>query len=69
MEHETDRLADLEARYAYQDKAVAELGSMVYEQERRLGRLEELVRQMAERMAELVPGESPNAARERPPHY
>ena len=64
------KTADLEARLAWIDDAVQELNRVVAEQHRRIVRLEEANRLLAERIREL--GESlpdPLPTDEKPPHY
>jgi uncharacterized coiled-coil protein SlyX len=65
-----DRFEVLETKLAYQELAVSELGSLVYEYGRRIASLEDAVREMARRLGELDAGKKPVLpANERPPHY
>ncbi|HAP43979.1 MAG: hypothetical protein A2087_09920 [Spirochaetes bacterium GWD1_61_31] len=64
------RLTELESRFAWQERTIADLGGQIFGHERRLARLEELLRQLAGRLKELddtKPGAS--LPQERPPHY
>ncbi|MDD2914215.1 MAG: SlyX family protein [Gallionella sp.] len=65
-----ERIVNIEAKITYQEDLIEELNKTVYQQQKRLDRLETayatLVRQI-ESMAEAGSGGMP--AHERPPHY
>jgi uncharacterized coiled-coil protein SlyX len=67
------RLEALEIKFAYQDQAISELSSLVYEYGKRLDSLEEKIQSTLARLAEMGnekgPGAASMAAQERPPHY
>ena len=63
------RLAELEMRITYQERTIEELGGQVFDQARRLEGAEKLLRDMAEKLKELVGDGSPLPPNERPPHY
>ncbi len=70
MEHEFEaRLERLETRLAWQEDAVAELSRQGFEREKRIERLESLVRKLSERLRDSGGHELPPPEDERPPHY
>ena len=65
-----DRIDQLETKFAYIEKATADLDGLVLEYGRRTERLEAMMQAMARRISELAASEGPNMpAGERPPHY
>lgn len=65
-----ERLIELETRLTYQEAALQELNEIVTRQERRIGELETLCRQLLERVARLGQDlDKGGAADEVPPHY
>ena len=65
-----DRLVDLETRLAYQDQLVEELNKLVYEQDKRVRKLEETCKQLGKQFTALAE-DAPVAENgdEPPPHY
>ena len=63
------RLERLESRLAWVEDSVAELSRQGFEREKRLDRLEALVRKLSERLRDAGGHELPPAEEERPPHY
>lgn len=61
-----ERLIDLEIRIAHQEDMIDELNKTVYQQQLRIERFEEILKEMASRIVEL---ESNNPLNEKPPHY
>ncbi|MFT4047203.1 MAG: SlyX family protein [Solimonas sp.] len=65
-----DRLIDLETRLAYQEATLQDLNAVVTDQQRRIGELEALCRQLIDRVARLGQDVYKGAAfDEVPPHY
>lgn len=65
-----DRMEPMETKLAYLEKMVADLDALVYDYGRRTERLEEGMREMARRLAEVGSEKGPGmSAGERPPHY
>ena len=65
-----ERIEALETKFAYIEKAAADLDGLVLEYGRRTERLESMMQAMARRISELAASEGPNMPeRERPPHY
>ena len=65
-----ERLIDMETRLAYQDQLVEELNRLVYEQDKRVRKLEETCKQLSKQftaLAEDAPVTENDA--EPPPHY
>lgn len=65
-----DRLVEIEAKITYQEDLVQELNKLVYQQQKKLDRLEAVceslinhIRDLSEAVAET------GAAHEKPPHY
>lgn len=65
-----DRFIDLETRIAYQDESLRVLSDTIARQQQQIDRLEQLCRQLLERLKsqsqDVFKG---TAADERPPHY
>ncbi len=65
-----DRLVDMETRLAYQDQLMDELNKLVYEQDKRVRKLEEICKQLGKQFSDLAEdapaGENDEAP---PPHY
>jgi uncharacterized coiled-coil protein SlyX len=64
------RFDDFEARLAYQDQALHELGNEVYQQQQQIVRLESAIKKLVSRLESIEqdqPGPSP--VDEIPPHY
>ncbi|HUX36447.1 MAG TPA: SlyX family protein [Rectinemataceae bacterium] len=65
-----ERLEALETKAAYQERAVVELSSELFEASRRIERLEKLLRGMAGKIKELTEAAEPQASGDvRPPHW
>jgi len=62
------RIDELEARLAAQDRSILELSDEVYRQQRTIAKLEAEVQRLAERLKTQSQGDASNAA-EIPPHY
>jgi SlyX protein len=63
-----DRFEHLETRFAYQEKALAELSDVVFQQQLSIDLLERRVRKMSEQMRELgIAGD--DSKDQVPPHY
>ena len=67
---ENDRLEALEVKASFQESAIAELSTVIYEQDQRIERLERMLKDLASRLKEVaqegLPAMPPG---ERPPHY
>lgn len=65
-----DRLVEMETRLAYQDQLVEELNKLVYEQDKRIQRLEQTCKRLGKQFIDLC-GDSPVAENDdhTPPHY
>lgn len=65
------RVTTLEERYAHLERTLAELDSVVLDQQRRIERLEAILQRMHDRVDRLDATIDPprDAADERPPHY
>jgi SlyX protein len=64
------RFTDLETKLAYQERTIAELGALVFEQGKRIERMESALRKTSARLRELSEGKQPGLPEnERPPHY
>jgi len=63
------RIEALETKVTYLERALAELSSEAFEQERRMERMEQLLRSAAEKLKELAGDGAPLPTDERPPHY
>lgn len=65
-----DRFIDLETRLAYQDESLRVLSDTVARQQKQIDRLDQLCRQMIERIkAQASEAFKDAPADERPPHY
>ena len=66
-----NRLMDMETRFAYQEKTIADLNDVVAQQQRTIDRLEVIVEKLAQRFQELSAAMSgiDAPANEKPPHY
>ncbi len=65
-----ERMIDLESRLAHQDKLLSDLNDVVTEQQARMMQLEELVRNLIDRVRSIGDGApAGDPADERPPHY
>lgn len=65
-----ERLIEIETRLVYQERMLRELSDVVWEQQKRLDRLEELVKFLGARLDELAQTLSASATKnEKPPHY
>ena len=62
------RIDELEARLAEQDRSILELSDEVYRQQRQIAKLETEVQRLAERL-KTPPQGAPNNVPEIPPHY
>jgi len=63
------RIEELETKLTYQERTMTEMSAAAFEHERRIQRLESLLRQMAEKLKELAGDGPPLPPGERPPHY
>lgn len=65
-----ERLIDIETKIAYQEDLLQELNKIVYEQQKKISRLEAICESLAEHVRDLsgAVGER-NVGIERPPHY
>ena len=65
-----DRLVDLETRLAYQDQLVDELNKLVYEQDKRLRKLEETCKELSKQFTSLAEDSGVTEYDDQPPpHY
>lgn len=65
-----ERLIELETRLAFQEATLQDLNDVLSAQQRRIGELEALCRQLAERLARLGPDLFKGGAEDEvPPHY
>ena len=65
-----ERLIELETRIAYQEATIQDLNDALAAQQRRLGELEQLCRQLGERVIRIGQDiQKGSAADEIPPHY
>jgi len=62
------RIDELEARLAEQDRSILELSDEVYRQQRQIAKLESEVRRLTERL-EAQPQGASSSTTEIPPHY
>lgn len=67
----TLRLADLESRFTHTELILQELSDVTHQQWTQIDRLENKIKQLKERTAELEEKQSDNGklSEERPPHY
>ena len=65
-----NRLVEMETRLTYQDQLVEELNKLVYEQDKRIQKLEETCKQLSRQFTDLA-GDAPVAENDEspPPHY
>lgn len=64
------RIEALETRVAYQERTIAELNSLIFEQGRAITRLEAGLKKATLRLKDLSDGKQPGLPEnERPPHY
>ena len=63
-----DRLIDIESKLAHQDKLLDDLNQVVTDQQARILALEELCRNLRERLR-TIGSDLGDAENERPPHY
>lgn len=63
-----DRFIDIEIKLAHQEDLVESLNQMVYEQQKRMDKLEALCGALAQHIRDGAHG-GPNAGNEKPPHY
>lgn len=65
-----DRFIDMETRLSYQDEALRSLSDTVARQQKRIDQLDNLCRQLLERLkSQGEPAEKNTPADEVPPHY
>jgi SlyX protein len=64
------RLEQIEVKLAYQEDTIRELGDVIYRQQQLIDALQQLCRQLEERIASIAdPGPPVPAEDETPPHY
>ncbi|MBC7858781.1 MAG: SlyX family protein [Burkholderiaceae bacterium] len=63
-----DRFIEIEIKLAHQEDLVESLNQMVYEQQKRMDKLEALCGALAQHIRDGAHG-GPNAGNEKPPHY
>ncbi|MBI2782594.1 MAG: SlyX family protein [Gammaproteobacteria bacterium] len=66
---DSTRIADLEARLAFQEDTLTTLDAAVYGQQRRIDALERLCERLAARLRDAVAAGPDLGADPRPPHY
>lgn len=69
-----DRLVEIETKISFQEDLIQELNNAVYEQQKKIDRLEAICNSLVERVRDLsrtvAEGSAAgNAINERPPHY
>lgn len=65
-----ERIIELEIRQAYQEDLLQALNSVVAEQQKHIGKLEETCKLLHDKLKSLARAEpNPGLADERPPHY
>ncbi len=69
-----DRLIEIETKLAFQEDLTQELNKIVYEQQKKIDRLEAVCNSLVEHVRELTrtvaeSGRGAGVADERPPHY
>ena len=64
-----DRLVEMETRLAYQDHLVEELNKLVYEQDKRIQKLEETCKQLSKQFTDLSGALPAGESDDPPPHY
>lgn len=66
-----ERITTLEEKHAHLERIVADLNDVVFDQQKRIGRLETLLHRADERIEQLHAAldQPRSATEERPPHY
>ncbi len=66
-----DRMVELESKMAFQEEALQSLSDTVYQQQKKIDRLEAICRSLVEHVKDLsqAAAEGHAGANERPPHY
>ncbi len=66
-----DRVENLELKYAYQEQAINEMSDIIYQQQKKIDRLEQLLKMVMDKMKETDGGGAhfTSHADEIPPHY
>lgn len=64
-----ERLANIESKISYQEDLIEELNKTVYQQQKKLERLEEICRTLANHIESLAATNEGKLANEKPPHY
>lgn len=66
-----DRLIEIESKLTFQEDLVQELNNIIYQQQKKIDRLEAVCNALVEHVKELsrTVAEGGRAANERPPHY
>ncbi len=66
-----ERIENLELKYAYQEQAINEMSDIIYQQQKKIERMEELLRAVMEKATENESGAShvTSLLDEIPPHY
>jgi SlyX protein len=64
-----ERLTDLEIKWAFQDKALKELSSALYQQQRRIDALEKALKDVKDRVKAFSGPPGEDVLDEKPPHY
>ena len=64
-----ERITELEIKIAYQEDLLQALNTIVSDQQKQIGRLEETCKLLGERMVNMVEPEAINHGVEIPPHY
>ncbi|GGO82152.1 protein SlyX [Marinobacterium nitratireducens] len=66
---ESDRIADLESRIAFQEDTLDKLNDVVSRQELEIERLTQMIRIINSQLRQLDPGNGGEQGDETPPHY
>jgi SlyX protein len=65
-----DRLVDIETKLSYQEHTVQELGTLVYQQQKKIDQLEAICASLVDHVRNLSEAANPaGLATEKPPHY
>ena len=64
----TDELVSMQTKIAYQEKAIAEMSDVIYEQEQRISKLEHFARLVAPQLQTMGIELDPTLF-QKPPHY
>jgi SlyX protein len=65
-----DRLVDIETKLSYQEHTVQELGTLVYQQQKKIDQLEAICAYLVDHVRNLTEvANTSGVAAERPPHY